>query len=255
MVQYSEMTRAVLYPDLLINDQPIQVEQLTLERAKAVADGILGLVVSAYSKQFEGQRRGALTLREGIFRRQYGTPAAHRRFVTDRIPRVYDRDGSYYGIFAPPHVHSPEASDPRLLASLKMLPGPTSAVASMGDEATPKNRQHLAEILTDPAYQGRRLGSALLHAHATLMPDMGPTDAQEGMFLEAFTGSPVNGWYEELGFVDGAATSPLVLGPWYARRKLPQHYMAHEAAPDVLRATLEQRVPLLAHHTVLPIEA
>lgn len=195
------MTQLTHYPHMSIANRPLVVERLTQDEAIALTPAILGLIVDSYSAQFEGQGK---PLPKGAFASKYDTPEALERFQNTRIPRTYDRGGSYYAI------HEPNTNN-RLAATLKALPG-----TEIEDDF--EGMACVGEILTHPARQHQGLGSALLLTYFT---HASATNPEAGVVLDAYDNNPVNEWYKKLGLVDGGPSGAVELDGY----ELPTHYM------------------------------
>lgn len=195
------------------------VEKLDVENARALVPGFLSLIVSAYPSVLEGAGR---PLPAGLFALQYDNAVALDRFRQTVVPSVFQRGGGYSVI----------RRNGAVLASLKTLPG--SAV-----EDRFSGMLAIAEILTDPVWQRRGLGAALLHAE--LKQHEAP---QARLVLDSFIGSPINSWYQRLGFVAEQPSGALALPFGYA---LPTEYMVTPAGltANSLAAQLEESYPAL----------
>ncbi|HEV2403639.1 MAG TPA: GNAT family N-acetyltransferase [Candidatus Saccharimonadales bacterium] len=213
----------VAYP-ITLGRGYVKTELLSESQADELAPAMFGLVVAAYSNQFEGAGR---PLPEGIFAAKYNNPDAIEQLRHDMIPRNFQRDGSYYGIRDPENPN-------RLISMLKILPGEHVEERFSGMVG-------IAEILTDPEHQGRSYAASLLHTYLKYHADQNVR-----VMLESFAGNEVNEWYRRLGFVDEHASEDFQLDSEHA---LPMRYMVTPegfTVADMVRI-LESRYPALAN--------
>lgn len=219
---------AIRYPEVQVAGRPLEVKRLSRLEAIDHTSDILDVIVSAYSAQFEGKDK---PLPSGTFAKTYRSAEVEDRFRTERVSSVYDHGGTYYG------VHGIVQSDqPPLVATLKMLP----------EHDNFDGKEYLGEILTVPAYQGMRIGSAMLHAHVTMQTLL--NTQRDGIALEAFDDNPrINDWYGKLGFILGAECEPLTVG----EHVLPCHYMVSEQSTYEMVQILEATTPELMNFQVV----
>ncbi len=217
------MTLQIVYPELRIGASPIAVEFLQQEQACSLAGSILELIVNSYGAQFEG---GSNPLPHGTFAAKYDTNEAVERFSQKVIPGVYERGGGYAVIREP--------SGQTLMSSLKILPGEQVEERFAG-------MLGIAEILTAPRHQGKGLGTAILHAYLKFAA---PQYEGARLMLDAFIDSPVNTWYQAMGFAYEEPSGSLELGPELA---LPTQYMVSQENISVSGLTkyLETKRPVL----------
>lgn len=211
--------RVVRFPDVKINDKPVSVESLDLNTARALAPQFLGLIVDAYSNQFE--QGPDKRIPQGTFQAIYGNWQAIVRFRDTKIPSVYDRGGGYYVIRHP-------RKSQKLLGTLKALPG--AAV-----EPRFKGRFGLAELLVAPNCQRKGLGAALFQAYLSQQEP-----SQPGV-IDALQWNPrVTKWFRRLEFRPEYTSDKLVLENEGKSYVLPcQYYVTKK---DITAGSLADRL-------------